>query len=46
MALIPVLKKLKQAFKMGGRQILGFKASLVYRGSSRTANATEKPCLK
>jgi hypothetical protein len=29
-----------------GRQISEFEASLVYRMSSRTARATEKPCLK
>jgi hypothetical protein len=29
-----------------GRQISEFKASLVYRVSSRTARATEKPCLE
>jgi hypothetical protein len=28
-----------------GRQISEFKASLVYKVSSRTARATEKPCL-
>jgi ribosomal protein L12E/L44/L45/RPP1/RPP2 len=29
-----------------GRRISEFKASLVYRVSSRTARATEKPCLE
>jgi hypothetical protein len=29
-----------------GRQISEFEDSLVYRVSSRTARATEKPCLK
>jgi hypothetical protein len=29
-----------------GRQISEFEASLVYRVSSRTARATEKPCLE
>jgi hypothetical protein len=29
-----------------GRQISEFEASLVYKVSSRTARATEKPCLK
>jgi hypothetical protein len=29
-----------------GRRISEFEASLVYRVSSRTARATEKPCLK
>jgi hypothetical protein len=29
-----------------GRQISEFKASLVYRMSSRTARATEKHCLR
>jgi hypothetical protein len=29
-----------------GRQISEFKASLVYRVSSRTARTTEKPCLE
>jgi hypothetical protein len=30
----------------GGRQISEFEASLVYRVSSRTARAAEKPCLE
>jgi predicted solute-binding protein len=29
-----------------GRQISEFEASLVFKVSSRTARATEKPCLK
>jgi hypothetical protein len=29
-----------------GRRISEFKASLVYKVSSRTARATEKPCLE
>jgi hypothetical protein len=29
-----------------GRRISEFEASLVYRVSSRTARATEKPCLE
>jgi hypothetical protein len=29
-----------------GRRISEFEASLVYRVSSRTARASEKPCLK
>jgi hypothetical protein len=29
-----------------GRQISEFEASLVYKVSSRTARATEKPCLE
>jgi hypothetical protein len=29
-----------------GRQISEFKTSLVYKVSSRTARATEKPCLE
>jgi hypothetical protein len=35
-----------QHLRCRGRQISEFEASLVYRVSSRTARATEKPCLK
>ena len=40
MPLIPVFKKERQV------DFCEFETSLIYRVSSRTARATEKPCLK
>jgi hypothetical protein len=43
---MPNYYQLKEKARGRGRQISEFKANLVYRVSSRTVRATEKPCLK
>lgn len=44
---LPQKKKKKKIPALRQKQVVSeFKDSLVYRGNSRTARATEKPCLK